>query len=66
MSIKRRIERLEQMSTTSDAPVIALVFADGATVDGEDVSIEEYEERVAAGAEPAMVTTVGGIGMSDI
>ena len=66
MSIKRRIVRLEQMNKTGDAPTVALVFADGATVDGEDVSLEEYERRFTGDNEPNVIVNVGGLSVDDI
>ena len=65
MSVKRRVQRLETLSTTGDAGTIALVFSDGACVDSEQMTLAEYEARFGDN-EPTMIVTVGGLSADDI
>jgi len=63
--MRRRIKRLEQLSNTGDAATISLVFSDGACVDGESMSLEQYRERFTDN-DPMMTVTVGGLSADDI
>ena len=64
--VKRRLAMLEKRSKVRDAPSIVLVFADGATADGEDISLAEFERRFSGDNEPSVIVAVGGIGIDDI
>ena len=64
--LKRRLQRLETLSKTGDVPVIALVFSDGACVDGAEMTLGEYQERFTGDNEPNVIVNVGGLSVDDI
>ena len=63
--VKRRVAMLEKRSKVRDTPTIALVFSDGATIDGADISLAEFEQRFSDN-EPAVIVRVGGLSLHDI
>jgi hypothetical protein len=52
MSLKQRVDKLERKAKPPERPRIFIMLGDGVTVEGQEMSFEEYHERYPDGPGP--------------